>query len=182
MVLRNPPPGVKIWRAYYFCDRRRTRSSRSTNWLVLSLSRLVPPVVIVRFRFIYLPTKIKVQVILGDPWAAEEEMYARHSDHPGSDQQLTEHRTDPRARWEFMHWLGTSYLPDVSIYNYWPHVPSCLTAKTMTVQLFGKDDASFDDLEVSTGRWQAYIDSYLSVRSLMFECSGSWYLTLFASF
>jgi paired amphipathic helix protein Sin3a len=33
----------------------------------------------------------------------------------------------------------------------------------MTVQLLGKDDSSFDDSEVSTGRWQAYIDSYVVV-------------------
>lgn len=34
----------------------------------------------------------------------------------------------------------------------------------MTVQLIGKDDSSFDDSEVLTGRWQAYIDSFVSVR------------------
>jgi paired amphipathic helix protein Sin3a len=34
----------------------------------------------------------------------------------------------------------------------------------MTVQLLGKDDSSFEDSEVTTGRWQAYIDSYVSVR------------------
>lgn len=34
----------------------------------------------------------------------------------------------------------------------------------MTIQLIGKDDSSFDDAEVLTGRWQAYIDSYVSVR------------------
>ena len=33
----------------------------------------------------------------------------------------------------------------------------------MTVQLIGKDDSSFDDSEVLTGRWQAYIQSYISV-------------------
>jgi len=38
-------------------------------------------------------------------------------------------------------------------------LPDC---KTMTVQLLGKDDSSFDDSEVSTGRWQAYIDSYVA--------------------
>ncbi|KAH0581672.1 hypothetical protein H2248_011367 [Termitomyces sp. 'cryptogamus'] len=35
-------------------------------------------------------------------------------------------------------------------------------SRTMTVQLIGKDDSSFDDSEVLTGRWQAYIDSYVS--------------------
>lgn len=34
----------------------------------------------------------------------------------------------------------------------------------MTIQLLGKDDSSFDDSEVSTGRWQAYIDSFITVR------------------
>ena len=33
----------------------------------------------------------------------------------------------------------------------------------MTIQLIGKDDSSFDDSEVLTGRWQAYIQSYISV-------------------
>jgi paired amphipathic helix protein Sin3a len=33
----------------------------------------------------------------------------------------------------------------------------------MTAQLLGKDDSSFDDSEVSTGRWQAYIDSFVAV-------------------
>jgi len=36
-------------------------------------------------------------------------------------------------------------------------------SKMMTIQLIGKDDSSFDDAEVLTGRWQAYIDSYVSV-------------------
>ena len=39
-------------------------------------------------------------------------------------------------------------------------------AKTMTVQLIGKDDSSFDDSEVLTGRWQAYIDAYVGVSYL----------------
>ncbi|PFH48078.1 hypothetical protein AMATHDRAFT_150621 [Amanita thiersii Skay4041] len=34
--------------------------------------------------------------------------------------------------------------------------------KVMTVQLSGKDDSSFDDSEALTGRWQSYIDSYVS--------------------
>lgn len=33
----------------------------------------------------------------------------------------------------------------------------------MTVQLIGKDDSSFDDSEVLTGRWQSYIESFVSV-------------------
>jgi paired amphipathic helix protein Sin3a len=33
----------------------------------------------------------------------------------------------------------------------------------MTIQLIGKDDSSFDNSEVMTGRWQAYIDAFVSV-------------------
>lgn len=33
----------------------------------------------------------------------------------------------------------------------------------MTMQLIGKDDSSFDDSEILTGRWQTYIDSFVSV-------------------
>ncbi|KAK0482436.1 histone deacetylase complex, SIN3 component [Armillaria novae-zelandiae] len=33
-------------------------------------------------------------------------------------------------------------------------------SKKVTMQLIGKDDSSFDDSEVLTGRWQAYIKSY----------------------
>ncbi|KAJ7178645.1 hypothetical protein C8R43DRAFT_974110 [Mycena crocata] len=35
-------------------------------------------------------------------------------------------------------------------------------SKHMTFQLIGKDDSSFDDSEVLTGRWQSYIDSFVS--------------------
>ncbi|KAL6301443.1 hypothetical protein BKA93DRAFT_751965 [Sparassis latifolia] len=35
-------------------------------------------------------------------------------------------------------------------------------SKTVTMQLLGKDDSSFDDAEVLTGRWQAYVDSFIS--------------------
>jgi hypothetical protein len=38
----------------------------------------------------------------------------------------------------------------------------------MTIQLIGKDDGNFDDTEVLTGRWQSYIDAFVSV-----SCSGS---------
>lgn len=36
----------------------------------------------------------------------------------------------------------------------------------ITIQLLGKDDSNFDDTEVMNGRWQAYIDSYVSVSHL----------------
>ncbi|OCH88405.1 hypothetical protein OBBRIDRAFT_795302 [Obba rivulosa] len=35
-------------------------------------------------------------------------------------------------------------------------------SKTVTIQLLGKDDSGYDDSEVLTGRWQAYIDSFVS--------------------
>ncbi|KAJ7773028.1 histone deacetylase complex, SIN3 component [Mycena metata] len=35
-------------------------------------------------------------------------------------------------------------------------------SKQMTFQLIGKDDSSFDDSEVLTGRWQTYINSFVS--------------------
>ncbi|KAJ7158939.1 hypothetical protein C8R46DRAFT_907080 [Mycena filopes] len=35
-------------------------------------------------------------------------------------------------------------------------------SKHMTFQLIGKDDSSFDDSEVLTGRWQTYINSFVS--------------------
>ncbi|TBU57446.1 hypothetical protein BD310DRAFT_880877 [Dichomitus squalens] len=34
--------------------------------------------------------------------------------------------------------------------------------KTMTIQLIGKDDVTYDDSEAMTGRWQAYIESFVS--------------------
>ncbi|KDR72514.1 hypothetical protein GALMADRAFT_281285 [Galerina marginata CBS 339.88] len=34
--------------------------------------------------------------------------------------------------------------------------------KTITIQLIGKDDATFDDSEALSGRWQTYIDAYVS--------------------
>ncbi|EIW51655.1 uncharacterized protein TRAVEDRAFT_75682 [Trametes versicolor FP-101664 SS1] len=34
--------------------------------------------------------------------------------------------------------------------------------RTMTIQLIGKDDSTFDDSEVLTGRWQSYIESFVS--------------------
>ena len=37
--------------------------------------------------------------------------------------------------------------------------------KTMTIQLIGKDDVGYDDPEAMTGRWQAYIESFVSVCS-----------------
>lgn len=50
--------------------------------------------------------------------------------------------------------------------------------KTITIQLIGKDDSSFDDSEVLTGRWQSYIDSFVSVSSL----ANRWPCRLLTSF
>ncbi|KAH9477606.1 Transcriptional regulatory protein SIN3 [Psilocybe cubensis] len=35
-------------------------------------------------------------------------------------------------------------------------------SKTMTIQLIGKDDSMFDDSEALTGRWQSYVDAFVS--------------------
>lgn len=45
----------------------------------------------------------------------------------------------------------------------------------MTIQLMGKDDGSFEDYDVYTGRWQAYIDSFVSV-SYLFLFAAIWLL------
>ncbi|KAJ3857747.1 histone deacetylase complex, SIN3 component [Lentinula lateritia] len=37
--------------------------------------------------------------------------------------------------------------------------------KCLTIELIGKDDLSYDDSEVLTGRWQTYIDSYVAGES-----------------
>jgi paired amphipathic helix protein Sin3a len=34
----------------------------------------------------------------------------------------------------------------------------------MTIQLLGKDDSRIDDSEMLVERWQAYVDSFVSVR------------------
>jgi len=48
--------------------------------------------------------------------------------------------------------------PDENLFRIdWLTEPKCLT-----VQLIGKDDSSYTDSEVLTGRWQAYIDSYVA--------------------
>ncbi|ESK96394.1 histone deacetylase sin3 component [Moniliophthora roreri MCA 2997] len=51
--------------------------------------------------------------------------------------------------------------PDENIFR----VDWLLESKTMTIQLIGKDDSSFENSEVLTGRWQAYIDSFVSAET-----------------
>ncbi|KAF9260585.1 hypothetical protein L218DRAFT_1079264 [Marasmius fiardii PR-910] len=48
--------------------------------------------------------------------------------------------------------------PDENIFR----VDWLLDSKTMTIQLIGKDDSRFENSEVLTGRWQAYIESFVS--------------------
>ena len=43
--------------------------------------------------------------------------------------------------------------------------------KTMTIQLIGKDDDAHEDTEAMTERWQAYIESFVSVRIKMCSCT-----------
>ena len=43
--------------------------------------------------------------------------------------------------------------------------------KTMTIQLIGKDDDAHEDTEAMTERWQAYIESFVSVRIKMCSCA-----------
>lgn len=35
--------------------------------------------------------------------------------------------------------------------------------KDVTIQLLGKDDPSFDDSNVQSGRWDAYVKSFIAV-------------------
>ena len=48
----------------------------------------------------------------------------------------------------------------------------------MTIQLIGKDDSSFEDSEVLSGRWQAYIDSYVSVRICSPPVIGAFFINV----
>ncbi|KII91290.1 hypothetical protein PLICRDRAFT_105502 [Plicaturopsis crispa FD-325 SS-3] len=58
----------------------------------------------------------------------------------------------------FRHGAEKILGPDENIFRFdW--LPD---SKVMTIQLLGKDDASFDDSEVANGRWQDYIDSFVS--------------------
>ena len=43
-------------------------------------------------------------------------------------------------------------------------------SKTVTIQLLGKDDSTLDDSEALSGRWQAYVESYVSVRPAVVFC------------
>jgi len=94
----------------------------------------------------------QVQVVLGDPKSLELlELLkkARTQGTPTTQDQINSRQNAERI-------LG----PDENLFRIdW--LPDC---KTMTAQLLGKDASSFDDSEVSTMRWQAYINSYVSVR------------------
>jgi len=92
----------------------------------------------------------QVQVVLQDPKSQELlELLKKERTHGTL---TTQDQINSRQNAERI--LG----PDENLFRIdW--LPEC---KTVTVQLLGKDDSSFDDSEVSTGRWQAYIDSYVS--------------------
>jgi len=93
----------------------------------------------------------QVQVVLGDPKSLELELLKKERTHGTL---TTQDQINSRQNAERI--LG----PDENLFRIdW--LPDC---KTMTAQRLGKDDSSFDDSEISTGRWQAYIDSYVSVR------------------
>ena len=64
----------------------------------------------------------------------------------------------------FSDWIG--YVLDMNVNrlcfseHHYLQTPS---SHILTIQLLGKDDAVFDDLDVYTGRWQSYIQSFVTV-------------------
>ena len=50
-------------------------------------------------------------------------------------------------------------------------------AHALTFQLLGRDEAAEDDSEVASGRWQAYIESFVAVSAMVLSlaCSGHCY-------
>ncbi|KAJ3535574.1 hypothetical protein NMY22_g6425 [Coprinellus aureogranulatus] len=58
-------------------------------------------------------------------------------------------------------WLHHDLILHFLRLNAW--VPQLADTKTVTIQLIDKDDSRFDDSEVSTSRWQFYIDSFVSM-------------------
>ncbi|KAI0634768.1 hypothetical protein C8Q77DRAFT_1103995 [Trametes polyzona] len=92
----------------------------------------------------------QVQVILSDP--KSQELYdllrrEREISSPTTQDLINCRRNTERV-------LG----PDENLFRIdWLPEP-----KTMTIQLIGKDDGAFDDSEVLTGRWQSYIESFVS--------------------
>ncbi|KAI0371352.1 hypothetical protein BV20DRAFT_965547 [Pilatotrama ljubarskyi] len=92
----------------------------------------------------------QVQVILSDP--KSQELYEllrreREITSPTTQDLINCRRNTERV-------LG----PDENLFRVdWLPEP-----RTITIQLIGKDDGSYDDSEVHTGRWQSYIESFVS--------------------
>ncbi|KAH9887270.1 hypothetical protein C8Q73DRAFT_713400 [Cubamyces lactineus] len=92
----------------------------------------------------------QVQVILSDP--KSQELYdllrrEREITSPTTQDLINCRRNTERV-------LG----PDENLFRVdWLPEP-----KTMTIQLIGKDDGAYDDSEVLTGRWQSYMESFVS--------------------
>ncbi|KAI0336648.1 hypothetical protein GY45DRAFT_1332746 [Cubamyces sp. BRFM 1775] len=92
----------------------------------------------------------QVQVILSDP--KSQELYdllrrEREITSPTTQDLINCRRNTERV-------LG----PDENLFRIdWLPEP-----KTMTIQLIGKDDGAYDDSEVLTGRWQSYMESFVS--------------------
>ncbi|KAI0707538.1 hypothetical protein C8T65DRAFT_696013 [Cerioporus squamosus] len=94
----------------------------------------------------------QVQVILSDPKSQDlYELLKREREIPSP---TTQDLINCRRNTERV--LG----PDENLFRIdWMQLPE---PKTMTIQLIGKDDTSYDDSEVMTGRWQSYIESFVS--------------------
>ncbi|KAI0777383.1 hypothetical protein BD413DRAFT_467641 [Trametes elegans] len=92
----------------------------------------------------------QVQVILSDPKSQElYDLLRREREIPSP---TTQDLINCRRNTERV--LG----PDENLFRIdWLPEP-----KTMTIQLIGKDDGAYDDSEVLTGRWQSYIESFVS--------------------
>ena len=111
----------------------------------------------------------QVQVILSDPKSQDlYELLRREREIPSP---TTQDLINCRRNTERV--LG----PDENLFRIdWVRTPTLLRRsikadrsvklpepKTMTIQLIGKDDTSYDDSEAMTGRWQSYIESFVSV-------------------
>ncbi|KAF8869638.1 hypothetical protein CPB84DRAFT_1754931 [Gymnopilus junonius] len=64
-------------------------------------------------------------------------------------------------RTNYRHQVENILGPDENVFR----IDWLSQSKTMTIQLIGRDDATFDDSEALSGRWQTYIDAYVSADS-----------------
>ncbi|KAF4616526.1 hypothetical protein D9613_008571 [Agrocybe pediades] len=90
----------------------------------------------------------QVQMVIADPKSQELlELLKR-------ERSLVSPTTQDRIN--YRHQVENILGPDENVFRIdWLSEP-----KTLTIQLIGKDDSTFDDSEAFTGRWQAYMDSY----------------------